>query len=59
MACQKWSHKTKIIKNRLKNKYFAHSLWARFGAHLGCSIFWCAQLGCSNGAPKNIKNNLK
>ena len=33
--------------------------WELFGVHLGWSIFWCAQLGCSNGPPTNFKNNLK
>ena len=59
MARQKRRRKTKIFKNRWKNQYFEHSLWALFGAHLGCSIFWCAQLGCFNGPPINVKNNLK
>ena len=59
MARQKRRQKTKIFKNRWKKQYFEHSLWALFGAHLGCSIFWCAQLGCFNGPPINVKNNLK
>ena len=59
MARQKRKQKTKIFKNQMKKQYFEHSLWALFGAHLGCSIFWCAQLGCFNGPPINVKNNLK
>ena len=59
MARQKRRRKTKIMKNRRKNEYLERSLWALFGAHLGCSIFWCAQLGCFNGPPINVKNNLK
>ena len=56
---QKRRRKTIIIKNRWKNQYFEHSLWALFGAHLGSPIFWYAQLGCFNGAPLNVKNSLK
>ena len=59
MAHQKRRRKTILFKKRWKNQYFEHSLWALFGAHLGCSIFWCAQLGCFNGPPINVKNNLK
>jgi hypothetical protein len=59
MARQKRRRKTTFIKHRRKNTYFEHSLWALFGAHLGCSIFWCAQLRCFNGAPENVNNNLK
>ena len=59
MARQKRRQRTKIFKKRQKNEYLEHSLWPLFGAHLGCSIFWCAQIGCSNGAPKNVQNSLK
>ena len=59
MARQKRRQKTTIFKNRRKTKYFEHSLWALFGAHLGCSIFSCAQLGCFDGPPINVQNNLK
>ena len=59
MARQKRRRKTKMFKKRWKYQYFEHSLWALFGAHLGSPIFWCAQLGCFNGPPTNIKNSLK
>ena len=59
MARQKRRQKTTIFKNRRKTKYFEHSLWALFGAHLGCSIFSCAQLGCFDGPPINVQNNFK
>ena len=59
MARQKRRQKTKIFKNRWKNQYFEHSLWALFGAHLGSPIFWYAQLGCFNGPPIHIKNSSK
>ena len=59
MARQKRRRKTTIMKNSRKKEYFEHSLWALFGAHLGSPIFWCAQLGCFNGAPINVKNSLK
>ena len=59
IARQKRRRKTIIIKHSWKNEYFEHSLWALFGAHLGCSIFLCALLGCSNEAPTNFENNLK
>ena len=59
MARQKRRRKTKMFKKCWKNQYFEHSLWALFGAHLGSPIFWCAQLGCFNGPPINIKNSLK
>ena len=46
------------VEKALENEteYFAHSL---FGAHLGCSTFWCAQLGCSDGAPKQTSNTCQ
>ena len=61
MVRQKRRQKTKNFKFRWKNQYFEHSLWALFGAHLGCSIFWRAQLGCfqwaSNKRQKQFKIN--
>ena len=48
----------KISKKSLENKCLVRSPGELFAAHLGCSIFWCAQLGCSNGAPRNFRNIL-
>ena len=49
----------KNSKKRFENKCLARSPRELFGAQLGCSIFWCAQLGCSDGAPKNVRTTLK
>ena len=51
--------KIKINKIRPENECFVRLPWELFGVHLGWSIFWCAQLGCSNGPPTNFKNMLK
>ena len=58
-VCQKRPPKNKFVKNPWKYKYFEHSLWALFAVHLGRSIFLCAQLGCSDGAPRSFTNILK
>ena len=47
--CIPKSKKCKICK---ENKCFVRLPWELFGVHLGWSIFWCAQLGCSNGTPE-------
>ena len=51
--------KIKISKIRSENECFVRLPWELFGVHLGWSIFWCVQLGCSNEAPKSFKNMLK
>ena len=58
-AATKCIPKSKICKICPENECFVRLPWELFGVHLGWSIFWCAQLGCSNGAPKNFKNILK
>ena len=51
--------KNKISKKSFENECLVRSPGELFGAHFGCSIFWCAQIGCSNGAPKQFQNMLK
>ena len=58
-AATKCIPKSKICKISPENKCSVRLPWELFGVHLGWSIFWCAQLGCSNGPPTNFKNMLK
>ena len=58
-AATKCIPKSNICKICSENDCFVRLPWELFGVHLGWSIFWCAQLGCSNGAPKSFKNILK
>ena len=58
-AATKCIPKSKVCKISSENECFVRLPWELFGVHLGWSIFWCAQIGCSNGAPKSFKNKLK
>ena len=58
-AATKCIPKSKVCKISSENECFVRLPWELFGVHLGWSIFWCAQLGCFNGAPKNFKNMIK
>ena len=58
-AATKCIPKINISKIRPENECFVRLPWELFGVHLGWSIFWCAQLGCSNAARKSFKNILK
>lgn len=58
-AATKCIPKSKVCKISPENECFVRLPWELFGVHLGWSIFWCAQLGCFNGAPKSFKNMLK
>ena len=58
-AATKCIPKSKNCKMSPENKCSVRLPWELFGVHLGWSIFWCVQLGCSSGAPKSFKNILK
>ena len=55
-AATKCIPKSKVCKISPENECFERLPWELFGVHLGWSIFWCAQLGRFNGAPKSVKN---
>ena len=58
-AATKCIPKSKVCKISSENKCFERLPWELLVVHLGWSIFWCAQLGCFNGATKSFKNKSK